>query len=106
VALAAEVTRFVEQAGREGAARRERLRQAIAVATEFYERLLRRLLGLPLREDEALRPWIERAAEHWPGSAASAAARVERCLEAAEQVDRNVYPATLVECWLDDLARG
>jgi hypothetical protein len=30
--------------------------------------------------------------------------RLSRCLEAAEQVDRNANQTTLIECWLDDLA--
>jgi DNA polymerase-3 subunit delta' len=106
VGLAAEVLKFVEQSGREGAARRERLRQAIGLATEFYQQLLRRLSGVPVQEHENLLPGVEKAATHWLGDARAAATCVERCLEAAEQVDRNAYPPTLIECWLDDLARA
>jgi len=100
------VLKFVEQSGREGAARRERLRQAIGLATEFYQQLLRRLSGIPVQEHENLLPGVEKAATHWLGDARAAATCVERCLEAAEQVDRNAYPPTLIECWLDDLARA
>jgi hypothetical protein len=106
VSLAAEVLKFVEQSGREGAARRERLRQAIGLATEFYQQLLRRIAGVPVQEHEDLLSWVEKAAKHWPGDAGAAAMCVERCLEAAEQVDRNAYPPTLIECWLDDLAHA
>lgn len=105
VGLAADVLKFIEQSGREGAARRERLRQAIAVGAEFYEQLLRRLTGLAAKGDDAPRLDGEMAAKRWSGGATNAAACVERCLDAAEQVDRNAYPATLVECWLDDLSR-
>jgi DNA polymerase-3 subunit delta' len=105
VGLASEVLKFIEQSGREGAARRERLRQAFGVAGEFYEQLLRRLTGVAAEEEDALRVWIDKAATHWRMGVPAAAACVERCLEAAEQVERNAYPATLVECWLDDLAR-
>ena len=34
------------------------------------------------------------------------AALLERSLEALGHVDRNAHQATLIECWLDDLARG
>jgi hypothetical protein len=34
------------------------------------------------------------------------ALRLDRCLDAAAQIDRNANQSTLVECWLDDLARG
>lgn len=104
VGLAAEVLKFAEQAGREGAARRERLRQAIAVGTEFYEGLLRHIAGLPPESGDSITRCVSKAAVHWSGDTQAATACVERCLEAAEQVDRNAYPATLVECWLDDLA--
>jgi DNA polymerase-3 subunit delta' len=105
VGLASEVLKFIEQSGREGAARRERLRQAIGVAGEFYEQLLRRLTGVAAEEQDALRLWVDKAAAHWRAGVRAAAACVERCLEAADQVERNAYPATLVETWLDDLAR-
>jgi primosomal protein N'' len=37
---------------------------------------------------------------------AAAAARLDRCLEALEQIDRNANQATLIEAWLDSLAAG
>jgi len=105
VGLAAELLSFVERSGREAPARRERLRQAIGMAAEFFEQLLRRLYGVPVHAIQDLEPWIEKAATHWPGGATTVAACLDRCLEAAEQVDRNAHPTTLLECWLDDLAQ-
>ncbi len=106
--LSTEIMRFVEQAGREAPARRERLRQAIAAATEFFEQLLRSLSLAPTqaRSIRGIRaPGADEAAGHWRSGVQGAVRCIERCLEAADQVDRNVYPATLVECWIDDLAR-
>jgi len=41
--------------------------------------------------------------EHWPRDAA--AASLDRCLDAEYQISRNANQTTLIECWLDDLAR-
>ena len=46
------------------------------------------------------------AAERWRAGPATAAVCLDRCLDAAEQIDRNANQATLIECWLDDLAGG
>ncbi len=104
VGLSAEILRFAEQAGREGATRRERLRQAIGAAAEFYETLLRRRY-LETSTDGNL---PDESHPRWGGSVSvdsdTLARCLERCLDVAEYVERNAYPATLVECWLDDLA--
>ncbi len=83
VSLARAVAAFVDAAGKEAALRRARLRQVVGFAAEFYRRQLRE--------------------QH---DAERAAARIDRCLEAAAQIDRNANQSTLIECWLDDLARG
>jgi len=105
VRVAAAVLAFVDQAGREPAARRQRLRQVVQFSTEFYRSLLHRLSGKPCGEDAELSRAVAQALEHWPGDGSTAAACIDRCLDAAEQIDRNVNPATLAEAWLDDLAR-
>jgi hypothetical protein len=46
------------------------------------------------------------AAERWQGGFAAVAVCLDRCLDAAEQIDRNANQATLIECWLDDLAQA
>jgi len=106
VTLAAELGEFVEQAGKEAAMRRERLRHLTGFAVEFYGCLLRRMSGAPAEADEHLAQRAEAALRHWSGDTETAADCVQRCLEAGEQIDRNVYPVTLLECWLDDLARA
>ena len=105
VRVAAAVLAFVDQAGREPAARRERLRQVVRFTAEFYRDLLHRLSGKARGEDAELCQSVERALGHWPADGPTAAACLDRCLDAAEQIDRNVNPAILAESWLDDLAR-
>jgi DNA polymerase-3 subunit delta' len=104
VRLASALGQFVDQSGKEAAARRVRLRLIIRFAAEFYEQLLRGLFGRLPSGDEQLQQRVRHAAENWPGGPEAAARCLDRSLEAAEQVDRNANLSTLVECWLDDLA--
>ena len=105
VGLAAALQAFVDRAGTEAAARRERLRQMALLAANYYAALVRRLAGNLTTGGGANSPWSERALAAWQGDVEAAVLCAERCLEAAQQVDRNAYPPTLLECWLDDLAR-
>jgi hypothetical protein len=105
VKLAAALVALLEKAGKaspagkESQAKRARLRQIAEFAAKFYEQLLRSRSGAAVEGD--LGPGQER----WRGDAATAATCLERCLDAAEQIDRYVHQTTLVECWLNDLAR-
>lgn len=105
VALAKALLAFVDAAGREAAARRRRMRQVAGFSTDFYRRLLHLLSSASPAADAQLQHSVHRAAQSWPGDEEVAAACLDRCLEASEQIDRNVNPATLLECWLDDLGR-
>ena len=86
-------------AGKESQAKRARLRQIVDFAAKFYEQLLHSRSGATVEGD------IHPSAERWRGDAPAAATCLERCLTAAEQIDRYVHQTTLVECWLNDLAR-
>ena len=55
-------------------------------------------------DDPDLRRFVDEAARRGPGCVAAAAARLDRCLDALEQIDRNANQATLIEAWLDALA--
>jgi DNA polymerase-3 subunit delta' len=105
VRLAASLQQFVDQAGKEASARRLRIRQVLGFAADFYEQLLRRLVELPQPDDAAPQQRARQVIEHCPADWEAVAACLERCLEGAEQVDRNANLSTLLECWLDDLAR-
>jgi len=98
------ISAFVEEAGKEAAARRGRLRQVIAFAADFYRHLLHAKSGALATDDAELQRWVRQAADRWPGDEVAAAACLDRCLEALEQVDRNANQTTLIEAWLDDLA--
>ena len=104
VRLSRAVLAFVDEAGKQPAARRGRLRQVIGFATEFYRQLLRVESGAGAPDDSELRKFIGRTGEHASGCDEATAKRLERCLEAAGQVNRNANQTTLIETWLDDLA--
>ena len=106
VQLAQTVTAFVDEAGKEASARRARLRQVVAFATEFYRQLLHSQCGQFQSQDVELQRVVQRALDAEQTDTDSTAARLDRCLDAAGQIDRNANQATLIECWLDDLARN
>ena len=106
VELAKGVAAFVDDAGREAPRRRARLRQVIRLATDFYRGQMLAGSGAALPAEGDLAHWLGQAAANGPGAHHAAERRLERCLLAAEQVDRNANQATLIETWLDDLAEA
>ncbi len=105
VLLAKVVLAFVDEAGREAALRRERLRQVVRMGADFYHQLVRALTAAPASGDEESTAAVRAAEKTWAGDYLAAAACLDRCLKALEQIDRNVHQVTLVECWLDDLRK-
>ena len=95
VRLAAELLAFVNQAGKEADAKRQRLRLLLRTATEHYRQLLR---------SSCSGAESAQGAELGPVAQDRILAALDRCLEAELQLDRNANQATLLECWLDDLA--
>jgi DNA polymerase-3 subunit delta' len=104
VEFAQAVSTFVDAAGKEAPLRRARMRQVLAFAADFYRQLVLAKSGAVTAEDTGLRRFVEAAVARCPGDADAAATRLDRCLEAAEQVNRNANQTTLIEAWLDDLA--
>jgi DNA polymerase III subunit delta' len=105
VGLAKSLVAFVDEAGKEASARRVRARQVVGFAAEYYRQLLRGLSGATLTGDEALSDAVQRGLRGSPGDEDAVSRRLDRTLEALGHIDRNAHQATLLECWLDDLAR-
>lgn len=105
VRLAKAVAAFVDEAGKQPAGRRQRLRQVIQFAAEFYRRLLHAHCGNSASGDAEIDRYANQVLQHPRADSYRTAARLDRCLEAAEQVDRNANQTTLIESWLDGLAR-
>ncbi len=88
--LVAILNDFVSEAGAEPEAKRQRLRPAFALVIEH--------LRAQLRGQNA-----QVSTNRTPNSRLLAA--MDRCILAEEELDRNANQATLLECWVDDLAR-
>jgi DNA polymerase-3 subunit delta' len=106
VELAQTVSAFVDEAGKEASARRARLRQVVAFAAEFYRQWLHAQCGAAISDDADLQRHVERAQQRGQADSELSVRRLDRCLEAAAQIDRNANQSTLIAAWLDDLAAG
>jgi DNA polymerase-3 subunit delta' len=105
VKLAAETLSFVDAAGTQAPLRRARMRQLVRFAVEFYRHLHRALAGAQGTEDPELDDAVGQALASWRGGTESAAAALDRTLEALAHIDRNVHQAALIEAWLDDVVQ-
>jgi DNA polymerase III subunit delta' len=99
------VGKFVDEAGTDAFRRRNRLRQVIGFAAEFYRQLVRAMgSAAPQTEgDSETQQAVAQALRHMPPDAELAADRLERCLEALGHVDRNANQGALISAWIDDL---
>lgn len=93
--LAAAITAHVEEAGKDATLRRERLINVVDQVAQYFREALREATASELAEADTL---------GWTGGAWRAAACVERCLDAQGHVHANANQATMIECWIDDLA--
>jgi DNA polymerase-3 subunit delta' len=105
LAGAAAITALAEAAGKESSARRGRIRQAIELTVDFYSVLAKAIAGSDLQEDDDVAAAVAARTASWRGGEDAAIDATERSLDAREQLDRYGHQATVVECWLDDLAR-
>ncbi|MFC1759410.1 hypothetical protein ACFL2H_11695, partial [Planctomycetota bacterium] len=101
--LAKRITAFVEAAGKDAPVRRVRLKVVIEMFLAFLRELMLVRSGTHGQSDEELRTNVESAASTWLIGPETIASRIERCVEADQQVAANANLATLVECWIDDL---
>jgi len=87
MSLTKNVTEFVDQAGKEASLRRNRLRDVFAIATATFREELKTVAADITRIDPVTY-------------------RIDRTLEAINQVQRNANQTTLIETWASDIARG
>jgi DNA polymerase-3 subunit delta' len=92
VRLGRAIQAFIDEAGKEPAQRRDRLRTLIGFAVDFYRGELRRRSAEPVCANERV--------EH----AEPIIRALDGCLAALEHVDRNANQATLIQAWCQELA--
>jgi len=96
------IGQFVEEAGKESALKRQRLRFVVSLAEELYRAaLVTRESGQTVRDGE-LKAGVDAALRWMPVDAAAVC--LEVCLDAYAHIDANVNQATFIDWWLDELA--
>ena len=100
-----ELQGFVEQVGKDNAARRNRLRIIVDFATEFYRTIAVRLGGMNSSGPIGSNKSIEKAVGNWKADAEAATNCIERCMDAYSQIGANANLTTLIEAWLSDLGK-
>lgn len=113
--LAKSCGAVTDAAGKDARVKRERLKLIFRLAGNFYRELALSLspqsngqTGVTsptrsLRSD--LSSAVEKCCHHWKSGSLGATQAWNRCLLAAEQVDRNANQAGLLEAWVADIAR-
>lgn len=98
VSLAAQLNEFVEKAGKEALQRRRRLRLLLNLSLDFFREKLKKL-EKPAKEDETAD-----LQERHQNNARLTAKRLERTLDALEQIDRKANLPFVVDAWCSKLA--
>ena len=96
---------FIDEAGKESAVKRRRLRLVISQAEGFYRAALLTMTTGQAANDEQLAAAVNKALRWLPGEEAVAAC-LDACLSAYAHVDANANQATLLEWLLDELAQA
>lgn len=95
---------YADEAGKDASAKRERLRPIFDVTVDFFVAVARHAVGAPASANQQLAKAAAAGLRSWPDSELAATC-IERTLAARESLDRYINQATVIECWLDDLAR-
>ncbi|MGI9515966.1 MAG: ATP-binding protein [Pirellulaceae bacterium] len=103
--FAESITAFVDGAGKEAAAKRDRLRLLADLGSRFFRNVMFAMCGQSVRGDQVMQTNVQHAANAWPGVAEAAAGCVERCEAVREQVAANANQALVIESLLSDLGR-
>src|SRR4029077_3986741 len=104
VGLSNQLMEFVEEAGKESAAQRQRAQLVLRLLIDFLDDVLSVSVGGPLRRYAAEdQPLVESLARRLDGD--RLIRLLERCMEADEQIDRRVQLVLTLEAVLDALGR-
>ena len=97
------IGQFVDEAGKDSAAKRQRLRLAVSLAEEFYRAVL---LAIRHGPGNQRTPNQREAVSKRPSGCRrrSGDSCLDVCLDAYAHIDANANQATLIEWWLDELA--
>ena len=97
-----DISTFVDSAGKEAPKRRQRLRHTIRLFMLFYRQLMLTSFESSTEAKGLLGKQAQAAQRAGQGEATPV--QIDRCLQALREVDANANLATLIECWIDDVA--
>jgi DNA polymerase-3 subunit delta' len=97
--LAQTIGRFVDEAGTAAPERRQRLKQVLEMAIDFYRQLLFASNGAAMADT------APRLAAPWSSDPERAVHCLERCLAARAHVDSNANQSTNIDAWMDELSQ-
>ncbi len=100
VTMASELEEYVNRAGKEARHRRARLQSVFGYACDYFRGGLRAASGLPVTGDTLLTEAVARRSQQIE----FCLRRLDRTLDACEQVDRNANQSTLIASWAHDVA--
>jgi DNA polymerase III subunit delta' len=95
------IGQFVDDAGKDSAAKRQRLRLVASLAEEFYRAALLAIEGGAQSSDSELAKSVAAALRWMPPDAPARC--LDLCLDAYGHIDANANQATLIEWWLDEV---
>jgi DNA polymerase III subunit delta' len=98
---AKQISQFVDEAGKESAAKRQRMRLTLSLAEEFFRAALLARESGRQPTDADLAAAVSRALRWMPPELPLA--KLDVCLNAYGHIDANVNQAIFIEWWLDDL---
>jgi DNA polymerase-3 subunit delta' len=102
--LLKQIAGFVESAGTDAPARRNRLRVIISFALQFYRHLLHASCGHAMEADDCLAESVRVALRSWKSGHAGIVSCIENCLEALAQIDANAHVNTVIDVWFDEIS--
>jgi DNA polymerase III subunit delta' len=102
VRLAKAIQVFVDEAGKETSARRERLRTIVGFAEEFFRGQMRSDVNSEVIGDELLRTSLAKSEKY--RYANRPIDSLDACLRALEHIDRNANLGLVIQRWCEEIA--
>lgn len=96
---------FVDDAGKDAAAKRDRLRFVAELGTQFFRQVMFALGGQDFPGDSTMKTHVESCISRWGGDLETAVHCIERCIDVRGDIAANANQALIIECWLSDLGR-
>ena len=103
--FATTASSFIDSAGKDSAAKRDRFRLVALLASQFYRNVMVALCNQPINGDKAMQIAVQEAVNRWPGDAESAASCIERCETVRQHIAANANQVLNLETWLCELGR-